>query len=187
MLSHIKSHLAAYKVKPITPQLFPQVYTVYASNQDFFTLTQGKHTTLEKSTHDITALPPGCTQAQKIYIGLWQAEKPVAVVDIIQGFPDAYCFWIGLLLIHGQYQGQKIGSQIVDAILCAARMAGYKTAQLGVVDGNIKGIAFWAKHGFLVARQKDGIVVMTRPILEEHRTESTENTESTPKSLPCCL
>ena len=164
MLNALKTHLPTYQITSITTQNFPQAYEIYQSNQAFFQLVQGADTTPEKSIQDITALPPHCTPDQKLYIRISQNSQPLAVLDIIEKFPTPDCFWIGLLLVHRQHQGSNIGSQITQAILSAAKTAGYKKAQLGVVDSNKKGVHFWQKLGFIKTGQSDDVIIMARDI-----------------------
>ena len=168
MLDEIKKQLAEYKVIVITEQNFEQVFEVYDTNQDFFLLTQGKEATIESSSNDMMAVPPNCDIQQKVYISIWKDGQAVGVLDLITGYPERTCFWIGLLLVHGSLHGKKIGSRFVDAVLYAAKEAGYESAQLGVIESNVKAIKFWQKHGFDVFRHSGDIVVMKRGVVHEN-------------------
>lgn len=116
--------------------------------------------------YDIDEIPPNCVIEQKIYISIWENGKVIGVLDLIEGFPEQTSCWIGLLLVHGDLQGKKIGSNIVHAILNAANASGYKSIQLGVIENNVKGIDFWQKHGFTIFRHSGSIVVMKKCILQ---------------------
>jgi len=164
MLDEIKKRLQGYEITPITTQNFAQAFEVYESNQAFFQLTQGAHATMESSIGDITAIPPNCTIAQKIYVGIWEYGKIIGILDLIEKFPDENTLWIGLLLVHSNMHGKKIGSEIVNAVLDAAKSAGCKSAQLGVIENNCKAIAFWQRHGFETCRKSDNILVMARDL-----------------------
>ena len=162
MLDEIRKQLAEYEVAAITEQNFEQIFEVYNTNQDFFLLTQGKEATIESSHSDMMAVPPHCDIQQKVYIGIWKDGQAVGVLDLITGYPERTCFWIGLLLVHGRLHGKKTGSRFVEAVLDAAWEAGYESAQLGVIESNTKAIKFWRKHGFDVLRHSGNIVVMAR-------------------------
>ena len=168
MLDEIRKQLDEYEVIVITEQNFEQVFEVYNTNQDFFLLTQGKEATIESSRNDMMAVPPNCNIHQKIYVSIWKNGDVVGVLDLITGYPERTCFWIGLLLVHGSLHGKRVGSRFVDAVLDAAREAGYKSAQLGVIERNTKAINFWQKHGFDVLRHSGDIVVMARGIGHEN-------------------
>ena len=56
-------------------------------------------------------------------------------------------------MIHGNIQGEGIGSEIVDGIMKSADAEGFSTIQLGVIESNKKGLKFWEKQGFQVIRE----------------------------------
>jgi ribosomal protein S18 acetylase RimI-like enzyme len=160
MIDEYKKQLVDYDIATVTRENFNRVFEVYNTNQDFFLLTQGKEATIESSIDDVSALPPGCSIGQKIFISLSKENRAVGVLDIIMEYPDQDSFWIGLLLIRGDLHGKKIGSGIITATLNAAKAVGYKSAQLGVVENNTKAVNFWQRHGFNILRHSGNIVVM---------------------------
>jgi len=163
--NELKNNLIDFEILAVTNQNFNQIFEVYETNQDFFMLTNGRKTTIESSINDINALPPNCNIEQKIYVSVWEKDTIVGVLDLIEQYPEKSCFWIGLLLVHGNLHGKKIGSRIVHAIITAAKAAGYKSAQLGVIENNINGINFWYKHGFEIFKQSENTIVMRRQII----------------------
>jgi ribosomal protein S18 acetylase RimI-like enzyme len=165
MLDEIIKQLHEYEIATITRQNFENIFEIYDTNQDFFMLVQNKKATIESSIHDVDALPPRCGVNQKIYISIWEDSNVIGVLDLITGYPGQTDFWIGLLLVHGNRQGEKIGSKIINAVLKAAKAMGYKSAQLGVIENNVKSVSFWQKHGFGIFGHKQNIVVMTRDIM----------------------
>jgi len=164
MLDEIKKRLHGYKLEVITKLNFEQVFEVYNSNQKFFQLTDGKDATIESSVNDIDAVPPGFDVKQKVYVGICKDDSTVGVLDLLKGYPTQTCVYIGLLLVHGKFHGNKIGSKIVEAVASASKIAGYKSIQLGVIANNIAGINFWQLHGFEEIRTAQNIIVMERQI-----------------------
>jgi len=165
MLSEIKGQLDEYEIANITSENFEQIFNVYDTNQDFFVLTQGEKATIKSSIGDIEALPPNCAFDQKVYIGIWKNGEAVGVLDLIENYPKQSDFWIGLLLVHGNLHGSGLGGKIVNSVLNAAKQVGYKTAQLGVVDNNVKAINFWQRHGFTTLRHNGDILVMEKSVI----------------------
>lgn len=153
MIDEIKRQLSKYEIIRITESNFEQVMEVYNTNQKFFIITDGKETTSENSIKDISAIPPDFDIANKIYISIWEKDKIIGVLDLLKGYPEQNCAWIGLLLIHGELHGKRIGSNIVAAVLEAAKNTGYETVQLGVIENNLQGLKFWDKHGFKRIRE----------------------------------
>ena len=75
-------------------------------------------------------------------------EHPIGVVDLIQGYPDADCSFIGLFLLREDNQAQGLGrlgylelEKYAREHLAAARL------RLAVVDSNPVQ-PFWEKMGF---------------------------------------
>ncbi|SJZ44618.1 Acetyltransferase (GNAT) family protein [Pilibacter termitis] len=164
LLHKIRHFLSEYKIEKITNDNFSKVFEIYSQNHDYFLLTQGSEATYEESIKDITALPPNCDLKQKQYFCLSQKNKIVAVVDVIESYPDPNTIWIGLLLIDKEQQGKNIGTKIVTGILSSAKLSGYKTVQLGVITNNLKALKFWEKQGFRSFRHHENIVVMAKEL-----------------------
>jgi len=177
MLDELKAQLNGYALRKIARPDFRQVFEVYDANQDFFILTDGKPTTMETSINDTEAVPPGCDISQKIYLGIWMDNKPIAVLDMITGYPTPSHIYIGLLLVHSDFHGKRIGSEILDAILRASKVADYEAVQLGVIDSNTKGIKFWHSHGFETIRIAGNVVVMEKQIKSTQRNHHMDNIE----------
>jgi len=164
MLIPLQKYLNNYEIKSVTPETFPQIFSVYESNQAFFMLVNGKKATPENSIGDITAIPPNCTTAQKLFVGIWRDDEPIAVLDVITDFPDKQSIWIGLLLIHGDLHGKHIGKKITDALYTSVHDCGYQSIKLGVVENNEKAIAFWTKQGFEYSKKSENIIIMNKLI-----------------------
>jgi ribosomal protein S18 acetylase RimI-like enzyme len=164
MLDELKKQLVGYEIATITRQSFGHVFEIYDTNQDFFLLTQGKKATIESSINDIDSIPPNIGIEQKIFVSIWADGKAIGILDLLKDYPEQNYLWIGLLLIHGDMCNKKIGSKIVAAILNASRIEGFKFVQLGVMENNVRGMAFWKKCGFAKVRTKENIIVMERSI-----------------------
>ena len=61
--------------------------------------------------------------------------------------------WIDSIGVRASYQGQAIGTQLIDASLSAMRHAGVKLAGLRVNDENRPAINLYRKLGFATARK----------------------------------
>jgi len=171
MIDEIRRLLNEYEIITITKSNFDQIMEVYNTNQEFFLLTEGKEVKAEDCIKDKEAVPPDFDIKKKIYISIWKNGKIVGILDLLIGYPTQYCVWIGLLLIHGELHGKKIGSMIVTAVLEATKAIGYKSVQLGVIENNVAGISFWHKHGFEDIRkskiEQDNIKTLKIVVMEK--------------------
>ena len=58
--------------------------------------------TRESILADMTALPPGKGMEDKAYVGFFEGEKLVAVLDWISGYPAKETAWIGLFMVSAE-------------------------------------------------------------------------------------
>lgn len=119
--------------------------------------------TRESVLADMTALPPKKSMADKAYVGFFEEEKLVAVLDWISGYPAKETAWIGLFMVSAEKQGKGVGSGIIRGFAESLKAVGYREIQLGVDRGNPQSFAFWKKNGFEVLRE-DEYIVMRREI-----------------------
>ena len=153
MLHQLTARLGGYGFEPITDCNYELYFEVYAANQAFFLLTAGKEASPESISDAISQTPPGFELKNKYFLGVRKNGAAVGVLDFLIGYPEKNCLWIGLLIIHGEMQGKQAGSEIVHALLNAAKAEGLETAQLGVIENNTRGMTFWQKFGFQEIRQ----------------------------------
>lgn len=110
--------------------------------------------TKESILSDMQALPPRKTLADKYYVGFWDAQTLVAVMDMILSYPEEDIAWIGFFMMDVRYQGQGIGSKLIQELCARLRASGYRAVRLGVDRGNPQSFAFWKKNHFHVIGEK---------------------------------
>ena len=146
----------AYTIRRLTDADVPM------RNDQYFRYCGGG-TTPERVRQDLTLCPPGTTPAQKHYVGFFDADTLVAVMDLIDGYPDADTAFIGFFMMNKDLQGQGTGTMIVRDVLAALRALGYTAVRLGIDKENPQSNHFWRKNGFAVLReaaQERGIVLL---------------------------
>ncbi len=127
---------------------------LYAVNKPYFTLLQNGPPTLQNCFDDAVQLPPGYKSEQKLFFALIEkvSGRPAAVIDLLLGYPDEECCWVGLVLVHGEMQNAGFGTKIASGIFAAAQAAGFEVVQLGVLAGNEGAMRFWQRFGFAKVR-----------------------------------
>lgn len=60
---------------------------------------------------DMERLPPGKERKDKYYIGFYQAGRLIAVMDLIDGYPEAEIAYIGFFMTERSLQGNGIGTE----------------------------------------------------------------------------
>lgn len=152
----------AYTIRRLTDADVPMLYAWMLRNDQYFRYCGGS-TTPERVRQDLTLCPPGTTPAQKHYVGFFDADTLVAVMDLIDGYPDADTAFIGFFMMNKDLQGQGTGTAIVRDALAALRALGYTAVRLGIDKENPQSNHFWRKNGFAVLReaaQERGIVLL---------------------------
>ncbi|MDE5546658.1 MAG: GNAT family N-acetyltransferase [Anaeroplasmataceae bacterium] len=142
-----------YQIRKITEKNIPEVLELCLGNPLYY-----KHcppmVTFESIREDLKKLPPRKTLEDKFYIGFYEEETLVAVMDLILKYPNEQTIFIGFFMMNKRLQGKGIGSQIIKDTL-EYFMPDYKYVRLGYVSGNKESEGFWLKNHF----QPTGVVV----------------------------
>ena len=130
-----------------------RIYELSCGNRIFYQY-HPPFVTRESIREDMTALPPHKTEKDKFYVGFFEREELIAVLDLILGYPEETVAWIGLFMMEACRQNRGIGSAIIGEIRQCLKARGYKELRLGVDRGNPQSYAFWSKNGFTVLREE---------------------------------
>lgn len=150
----------SFSVRILNTEDLEQIYTLSCGNEIFYQY-HPPFVTRESILEDMEALPPNKGYEDKYYIGFFDEECLVAVMDLIRDFPEKNVAFIGLFMMNKLYQGKGIGSQIIGECIDYLRKLGFKTVQLGVDKGNPQSLAFWKKNGFIIVSE-DSYIRMER-------------------------
>lgn len=118
--------------------------------------------TKEQILSDLHITPPGIEAKDKYYIGFYQGDILVAVMDLIDGYPEKEIAFIGFFMMNQQLQGKNIGSTIIREVSAYLKSLGKTAIQLGIDKGNPQSSHFWKKNGFCFIREipQDGWTVI---------------------------
>ncbi|HFU4519065.1 TPA: GNAT family N-acetyltransferase [Streptococcus suis] len=123
-----------YQVRKLTDADLEQVLALYQTNPLYF-----EHfpplPSLESLANDLVDCPPGKELSDKYFLGFWDKERLVAILDLIDGYPTEDTCYIGLFMVDAHFSGQGLGSKIIAELLpqLATR---FKKVRLGYVGGN---------------------------------------------------
>lgn len=162
-------HLSAeYFVRKLTDSDIDMIYDLSRGNCIFYRY-HPPFVSKESILKDMQALPPAKGYDDKFYIGFFKNEKLVAVMDIICDYPGDNVLFIGLFMMDQAFQGQGIGTRIIDECCSYWKSLRYRKVQLGVDKGNPQSNAFWRKNHFSVTNRRDStgthdIVLMERTL-----------------------
>lgn len=106
---NINALSSAYSVRKLGEGDIDKIYELSKGNPMFFRFCPPE-VTRESIRAYLAALPPRTTYADKFYVGFFDRETLVAVLDLILHYPDEQTAFIGLFMVAKAFQGRGIGS-----------------------------------------------------------------------------
>ena len=97
--------------------------------------------------------PPGIDESHKHYVGFYQGDVLVAVMDLIDGYPEGDIAYIGFFMMNIAFQGRQLGSALIREIKDFLKQNGLRAVRLAIDKANPQSNHFWKKNGFEVIRE----------------------------------
>ena len=135
-----------YDIKYLTEQDIPQIMELCKGNPQYYEHCP-PDVSEESIRKDMTALPPRKTKDDKHYFGFLDGNKLVAVMDLIERFPNENTAFVGFFMMNKEYQGKGVGSGIISKV-CDVLRKYFRYIRLGYVSTNMQARNFWMKNGF---------------------------------------
>lgn len=148
----IKYFSTDYDVRTLGMDDVGMIYDFCKKNMQYYAYC-GRNISVEVIENDITIAPPGIPMKQKDYIGFFDDEVLVAIMDLIDGYPEADSVYIGFFMMNSELQGNGIGSKIVADCLEYLRNKGFNRCLLGIDKDNPQSNHFWRKNGFEIIKE----------------------------------
>ena len=151
-----------YHVRPMHDADADAILAFCLQNDQYYRYC-GKQPSRELILHDLRITPPNTSADAKYYVGLYDGEILVAILDLIDGYPDSETAFIGFFMMNRQLQGRQIGTRIIQELCLYLKETGLKRVLLGIDKENPQSNAFWAKNGFSVIReveQEEGTILV---------------------------
>jgi len=169
-----------YAVKLLSDKDVAAVYNLCSNNTLYYDFCP-PIVTPESIEADMAALPPGKGKDDKYYLGYYDNDKLIAVMDLILGYPDEETAYVGFFMTDVSVQGKGVGSAIISEMSQFICSQGYSDIQLGWVKDNPQAEHFWHKNGFIetgkMYEMDDYTVVEARknmviPVTEENLSDA---------------
>ena len=151
-----------YDVRKLNSDDVQMIYSFCKRNTQYYKYC-GKEPTIELIEKDLEITPPGIPIEQKYYIGFFDNDKLVAVMDLEDGYPDEDYAYIGFFMMNHEKQGNGIGTQIITEVFKYLKELGFQKCMLGIDKDNPQSNHFWRKNGFEVIRevvQEEGTILV---------------------------
>ena len=136
-----------YQVRNMTEHL-EALSALYAENPQYFAAL-GQEVPTENLWEDLVAVPGGMSCLSKAFLGFWDGDKLVAVLELVFDYPEYNFAYVGLFMMSASRQGTGEGSRIMEEVFRWLKNDGYTWVELAYTYGNEQSEHFWKKNGFV--------------------------------------
>jgi len=136
-----------YSVRNLDSDDINLIYNLSIDNPIFYEYCP-PYVTRQSIQNDMKALPPNKKEDEKLYIGYFNGDELVAVLDLIINFPDEKTAYIGLFMVNKLFQGNGVGTKIIEELSLFLKKNGFNNISLAFAKGNPQSEAFWLKNEF---------------------------------------
>lgn len=102
-----------YKVHALSDKNIDEIYDLLSKNVLYYEYCP-PFVTRQAIREDMRILPQGKAIEDKYYIGFYQDERLIAVMDLIDGYPEKQIVYIGFFMTDKLVQGRGIGTEIIE-------------------------------------------------------------------------
>ncbi len=136
-----------YQIHTLTEDDLEKMYSLCKANKIYYEHMRFEPT-CENLRESMTALPQSRTLADKHFVGFFENGQLLAILDLIENYPDQGTAWIGWLITDTSYQRSGLGTTIVKALCSYLKQNHFHTIALAYIKGNPQSEHFWLKQGF---------------------------------------
>lgn len=157
-----------YKCRRLNDTDIDAIYALCVRNSLYYEYCP-PDVTKESIAKDMLALPPNVDPGQKYYMGFFAEDRLVAVLDLIDDYPQQDIAYIGFFMVDVAFQHSGIGSEIISTVSEYLCSNGYSSIRLAWVKGNPQAEHFWKKNGFMPIKETSAsvadVVILAERIL----------------------
>lgn len=136
-----------YIVKKLNENNIDEVYNLCKENKEYYEYCPPM-VTKETIVDEYNALPPDKCLDDKYYLGYYDENKLIAILDFIDNYPEDKIGYIGLFMVDINLQSKGIGTIIINELTDYLKSINYKKIRLAWIVNNNKAENFWIKNGF---------------------------------------
>ena len=145
---------SSYDVRRLDGSDVDSILNFCQKNSQFYEYCEAEPTR-EQVLNDLHIAPLGISLSDKYYIGFFQKETLIAVMDLIDGYPEPEIAFIGFFMMNKDLQGHGIGTAIIQETAAYLKTTEKAAIRLAIDKGNPQSMHFWKKNGFIVIKEVD--------------------------------
>ncbi|MGZ5444569.1 MAG: GNAT family N-acetyltransferase [Thermoanaerobaculia bacterium] len=131
----------------------PRLSRLCADCTAFFELIEGQSGGEATAADILGPLAPEHARGTKHVFGLQRDDELIGVAELLDGYPSAQEWFIGLLLLHPEHRRGGLGARVCAALLDWIRVRGGVAVRLVVQHQSPLARVFWERQGFSVERE----------------------------------
>ena len=138
-----------YKTRRLSVLDIPEILQLEEGNREYYAMNPSRPN-MESVLQSMDNLPPGKILDEKYYVGYYEDNRLIAIMDMIEAFPDNDTAFISFFMVRHELQGNGIGTTIVDDLFEYLKAHGYSRVDLSWKEWNHRSERFWEGIGFTV-------------------------------------
>jgi Acetyltransferase (GNAT) family. len=141
-----------YETRKMSSEDVDEIYNLSLTNPLYYDYCPPPPTK-ESILEDLSALPPNVTIENKYIVGFFEKGRMIAVMDLIDGYPEEKIAFIGFFMTHASVQNKGLGSAIISEVMDYLKSINYLAVRLAWAKGNPQAEHFWLKNGFFAIKE----------------------------------
>lgn len=124
-----------YETRKLSYQDIDEIYNLCLTNPLYYDYCPPAPTK-ENVLEDLFALPPNKTMEDKYFVGFFENGRMIAVMDLIDGYPEEKIAFIGFFMTDASVQNKELGSAIISEVTDYLKSNNYLAVRLAWTKGN---------------------------------------------------
>ena len=148
----IKGLSSKYVVKELGDGDIQDIFSLCRENKLYYEYCPPM-VTEESIKKDMTTPPPNTKFSDMYYLRFYNEGKLIAVMDLIDGYPEQKIAYIGFFMTNVTIQKRGVGSEIISELCDYLKQKGFVSIRLAWVKGNPQAEHFWLKNMFVILKE----------------------------------
>lgn len=141
--------LTPYQVKLLTQAELEEIYALQKEHPAYHAQFLAHELTKADVLADLTTLPAGVSPEQKFYLGFYEADELILIVDLVLDYPKTQNAFLGLVIGAKKHLGQGKATKVMQVLRSCLKREGYTTMLASSLSTDENAKHFLKCQGFL--------------------------------------
>ena len=144
--------VAGHTVRKVTADDAPAMQALFARDPHYWLHVEGGPLRDDEALLSFDDRPPSVPLENKhvflVDIDRGCAPRPAALLDMLEGYPDAHTWFLGLIFLAPEVRGRGLGTRLIEAVCDHARSRGARALRLAVAHQHPDARRLYDRLGF---------------------------------------